>query len=181
MKLSLLGILCLLASAGIAAESDAILRNWVTEGGHSCAKISKQNDRYFATITALEFPNFTEGEIEGMDGKPRVDLYNPDESLRDRSLIGLELMKDIEFNGLQWVDGRIYDPENGKSYKCTMTLKDGVLNVRGFIGVSLLGRTTIWTRPSQESDHRQEHLQPISCLQGSLASPGLRKQARSCF
>jgi uncharacterized protein (DUF2147 family) len=146
--LSVIAMLCFMASSCLAVEPDDILGSWLTEGGHSCVEISKQEDRYFATITALEFPNFTEDEEEGMEGKPRVDLHNPDESLRGQSLIGLELMKGFEFNGKQWVDGRIYDPDNGKTYKCKMTLEDGgILNVRGFIGVSLLGRTTVWMRP----------------------------------
>ena len=46
-----------------------------------------------------------------------------------------------------WEKGHIYDPENGKDYKCKMTLASAdVLRVRGFIGISLIGRTEVWTR-----------------------------------
>ena len=47
----------------------------------------------------------------------------------------------------QWVNGRIYDPRDGKTYKCKMTLqKDGTLKVRGYVGVSLFGKTVVWNR-----------------------------------
>lgn len=140
----------LLVSAGAvcAAEGDTILGYWITEGGDSCVEIIKQEERYFANIVALRLPNYEPGEVDGMDGKPRVDLNNPDESLRSQPLLGLELMKNFTFTGEEWTGGRIYDPDNGKTYKCKMSVKeDGVLNVRGFIGVSLLGRTTQWIRP----------------------------------
>jgi uncharacterized protein (DUF2147 family) len=46
-----------------------------------------------------------------------------------------------------WEDGTIYDPENGKTYRCKITLESpNRLNVRGFVGISLFGRTTVWTR-----------------------------------
>jgi uncharacterized protein (DUF2147 family) len=45
-----------------------------------------------------------------------------------------------------WEDGKIYDPKNGKTYSCKMTLEGNELKVRGYVGFSLLGRTTVWTR-----------------------------------
>ena len=47
----------------------------------------------------------------------------------------------------RWVKGTIYDPRDGKTYKCRMTLKkDGTLEVRGYVGLSLFGKTVVWTR-----------------------------------
>jgi uncharacterized protein (DUF2147 family) len=46
-----------------------------------------------------------------------------------------------------WEEGHIYDPQNGKEYKCVITMKDkNKLNVRGFVGITLIGRTDAWTR-----------------------------------
>ena len=43
--------------------------------------------------------------------------------------------------------GTIYDPRDGKTYKCRMTLKkDGTLEVRGYLGLALFGKTVVWTR-----------------------------------
>ncbi len=51
----------------------------------------------------------------------------------------------------KWTGGRIYDPNNGKTYKCTLELaNDGTLKVRGYVGISWFGRTETWTR--QEAD-----------------------------
>jgi uncharacterized protein (DUF2147 family) len=56
-------------------------------------------------------------------------------------------LKGFEFTGKSWEDGTIYDPNNGKTYSCTIKIKKAnELEIRGFIGISLLGRTTVWTR-----------------------------------
>jgi uncharacterized protein (DUF2147 family) len=63
--------------------------------------------------------------------------------------LGLIILRDFKHDDGEWTGGRIYDPQNGKDYKCFMKLKDNkTLNVRGYIGISLLGRTEVWTRVS---------------------------------
>lgn len=134
-----------LPSLGHAVEGDDILGQWVTEDGDCRVEIVKKGDRYFGKIAAIKPPNYLPGEISGMDGKPRLDLDNHDESLRSRPLVGIELMKEFRFHSDEWVGGKIYDPKNGKTYDCEMSLAgDGRLNVRGYVGVSLFGRTTVW-------------------------------------
>ena len=63
-------------------------------------------------------------------------------------LAGKEILKNFEFNGKDlWHNGTIYDPKNGKTYSCKISRDEkGNLNVRGFIGVSLLGRTAFWVK-----------------------------------
>ena len=101
--------------------------------------------------------------IEEFDGKNyRINLVEPE----DKAVIthylhnvdngvskhykkdALKVLKNFEYKGDGvWEDGKIYDPENGKTYSCKMTLRDSEhLDVRGFIGFSLLGRTENWTR-----------------------------------
>ncbi len=64
--------------------------------------------------------------------------------------MGLELLKEFEFDGDdEWEDGGIYDPKRGKTYSCWMKFTNDTKNklkVSGFIGVSLIGSTTYWTR-----------------------------------
>ena len=97
-----------------------------------------------AEIVAIKPPNYLPCEIKGMDGKPRVDSNNQNDSLRSRLLVGIELMKDFRFDDGKWVGGRIYDLKNGKTYKCEITLvEDGTFHVQGYVG-ALLGRTTVW-------------------------------------
>ena len=71
----------------------------------------------------------------------RKDAKNPDESLKNRDVLGIELLTGFSFNDNSYTDGKIYDPESGKTYDCKMTLNNKILKVRGYIGISLFGRT----------------------------------------
>jgi len=67
--------------------------------------------------------------------------------LRSRPILGLEILKDFVYEDGKWTDGKIYDPKSGKTYSCNMTLKsNGDLNIRGYIGISLIGRTDVWKK-----------------------------------
>jgi uncharacterized protein (DUF2147 family) len=69
------------------------------------------------------------------------DVKNPDASLRDRPVLGLEFLKDFVFDDDEWVDGTVYDPTSGKLYSCKMWLENGDLMLKGYIGISLIGRS----------------------------------------
>ncbi len=86
--------------------------------------------------------------ISEITGKNKVDENNPDESKRTKPIIGLVVLKNFTHDGdNSYTGGTIYDPENGKTYKCKMKLKDtNNLDVRGYIGIPALGRTEKWTR-----------------------------------
>jgi uncharacterized protein (DUF2147 family) len=76
------------------------------------------------------------------------DINNPNVALRNRLLIGLVIMKNTIANDSgEWSGGTIYDPNNGNEYSCKIWLDDAnTLNIRGFIGISLFGRTERCTR-----------------------------------
>jgi uncharacterized protein (DUF2147 family) len=76
----------------------------------------------------------------------RKDFKNPDESLKNRDVLGIELLTGFSFNSESYTDGKIYDPESGKTYDCKMILTDKILKVRGYIGISLFGRTEIFEK-----------------------------------
>jgi uncharacterized protein (DUF2147 family) len=76
----------------------------------------------------------------------RKDVKNPDETLRAREVLGIELLTGFLFADDSYSNGRIYDPESGKTYECKMTLTDKKLKVRGYIGISLFGRTEIFDK-----------------------------------
>lgn len=82
------------------------------------------------------------------DGNEKVDKHNPEPSLRSRPLLGMDLIAGFARAGKRkWEDGTIYDPRDGKTYKCVMKLqRDGTLKVRGYLGIPLLGKTVEWTR-----------------------------------
>jgi uncharacterized protein (DUF2147 family) len=68
--------------------------------------------------------------------------------LKNKPEVGLRILWDMQKDGEQWSGGKILDPHNGKVYRCTISLEDSgkKLKVRGFIGISLIGRTQYWTR-----------------------------------
>lgn len=84
-------------------------------------------------------------------GKPKSDTKNPDESLRSRSILNLVFLKGFkkEDNEPKWSGGTIYDSKSGKTYKGWIQMvEEKTMKLRGYIGISLLGRTDIWTRDS---------------------------------
>ena len=128
-----------------AVEDDAILGFWITQGGDARVEVFKRGTQYFAKIVGLREPVYMPGEEKGMDGKARMDLKNRDRMLRNRPMLGLEIMGGFEFGDGKWTGGRIYDPMDGKTYRCKLSLEtDGTLKVRGYVGVSWLGRTSVW-------------------------------------
>ena len=121
-------------------EADTILGNWLTEGGKAVVEIYLCDGRYCGKIVGLKEP-------KNPDGTDKLDTNNPDPSKRNRKIIGLNIVWGFTYDGeTRWVNGSIYDPDNGKTYSCKMNLENDKLKVRGYIGISLFGRTTVWTR-----------------------------------
>jgi len=71
--------------------------------------------------------------------------------MRDEPVVGLRILWDLRKDGDQWSGGRVLDPDNGKIYRCQIAMEEGgtKLRVRGFIGVSLFGRTQTWLRDTE--------------------------------
>jgi uncharacterized protein (DUF2147 family) len=69
-------------------------------------------------------------------------------SLKDQPVIGMRIMWGFEGEGSTWKEGYIMDPNNGKTYRCKLAVEDDnqSMRVRGYSGVSLLGRTQTWYR-----------------------------------
>lgn len=140
--LSALLLLAASAAPALAQESGPVGR-WLTEGGKSQVEVARCGDKLCGRIVWLNEP---------LDetGKPKTDKNNPAEAERSRPILGLQLLagfiKSAEA-GDRWEDGTIYNPEDGKVYKCTLTLQDAnTLKVRGYVGLPLFGKTQVWTR-----------------------------------
>jgi uncharacterized protein (DUF2147 family) len=78
----------------------------------------------------------------------RLDTENPDPALRDRELRGLVILTGFHYDGNgEWKEGRIYDPNSGNTYRGTIRMENpDRLKLRGYIGISLFGRTETWKR-----------------------------------
>ena len=86
------------------------------------------------------------------NGLPKRDKHNPNESLRDRPLCGLQILTGFQpANDALWQDGEIYNPDDGLTFSSTMKLSpEGTLKIRGYVGISLFGKTLEWVRPTEE-------------------------------
>jgi uncharacterized protein (DUF2147 family) len=141
MRILLLVLLALLSAASRAQTrpaaspaAAAILGRWLTADKAGIIQIYAQQGRYAGKIVGPE--------------PPRLDANNPDPALRQRPLLGVVMLQGFRYDGAgAWANGTIYDPRNGKTYSCILRLKTAsALEVRGYVGVSLLGRTEVWTR-----------------------------------
>ncbi|WP_243406366.1 DUF2147 domain-containing protein [Siphonobacter curvatus] len=137
MKMLLTGLLyfSVLLSAW-AADIEGV---WFNEEKTSKIQIYKQGDQYFGKIIWIK-------EVQA--NQPKKDVNNPDEKLRNRTLMGLVILSNFKSDGEKvWSGGKIYDPRNGKTYSCRITkVSDRELAVRGYIGTPMLGRTTTFTK-----------------------------------
>ncbi|MDX5345744.1 MAG: DUF2147 domain-containing protein [Hymenobacteraceae bacterium] len=135
-------LLMLLTSAAFAqkGKNDAPLGIWTNEEKEARFEIYECGDKLCGKIVWLKEPN--------RNGKPKVDEQNPEKSQRNRPIQGMVFMKGFEYDeDGKWDDGTIYDPKSGKTYSCYMKMigKDK-MEVKGYIGLSLIGRSQIWTR-----------------------------------
>jgi uncharacterized protein (DUF2147 family) len=133
--------------ASIYADSLSPIGLWKTvddETGEvkSLVRIMNQDGALIGKIEKL-FPK------PGKDPNPLCKKCEADK--KDKPLLGMEILWNLTRSGDEWSGGYIFDPNNGKTYKCTIKL-DGEgtkLIVRGYIGFSLLGRSQTWNRAVQ--------------------------------
>jgi uncharacterized protein (DUF2147 family) len=142
-NISLVFFFILATTAIYAQDENKVLGTWLTSGGDSKITIKKSsNGKFSGEVVWLKDPN--------RDGKPKTDHKNPDEKLRSRPTLGLSILSGFEYDAddKEWEDGTIYDPKEGKTYKCIMWFeKDpNQLHVKGYIGFSLIGKEVVWTK-----------------------------------
>jgi uncharacterized protein (DUF2147 family) len=144
--LLLLAVTILVAPA--SAASDDILGAWLNQAQDAKIDIFHCGNDFCGKIVGLKEPLYPAGSKEGTPGTPKLDTRNPDTSRQKTPLMGLQIMNGFQFSGDNlWKNGKIYDPDSGKTYSAKVTLvSHDQLDLRGFIGVSLLGRTEKWTR-----------------------------------
>ncbi len=139
--LLLFSVVC--SITGFAQKADDLLGKWMSDGGKAKFEIFKSGDKYYGKIVWLKNPL-------DENGNPKTDKNNPDPARQNQKVLGLLLLKSFSFDGKEWTNGTIYDPEKGKEYSCKISMNtNGSLNIRGYIGVSLIGRTTVWTKAEQ--------------------------------
>ena len=144
-RIAIAFVLCTLMLAGLSKAApppkDKIEGLWFNAEQTAKVQIYKAVDgKFWGKIVWMKEPN--------KNGKPRTDDKNPKERLRNTPLINLPILRSFTKKDDNTYDGgEIYDPKNGKTYSCTITYRnDQELGIRGYIGISMIGRTTTWKR-----------------------------------
>ena len=139
-------ILAHAASLSAFTGADDIAGAWLNQDKDAKIEIAKCGLDYCGKIVWLKEPNYPAGSKLGTPGTPKLDDKNPDAAHRKDPLMGLEIIKGFQYGGGNlWKDGTIYDPDSGKTYSAKATLvSSNELDLRGFVGVSMFGRTEKW-------------------------------------
>ncbi|MEI6948393.1 DUF2147 domain-containing protein [Paraflavisolibacter sp. H34] len=123
-----------------AQNADAVLGTWLSEEKDAKILIYKTGDKYFGKLVWLKTPYEADGKT------PKTDKKNGSAALRSRPLQNLVILTNFSYDDGAWEDGKIYDPESGKTYSSTMKIEGNNLRLRGYIGISAFGRTAVWTK-----------------------------------
>lgn len=127
-------------------EEDAILGKWESVEKNLIVEVYKQEGTFKAKVVWFYDENDTITPIE-----ERLDTENPNKSLRNRKILGLQVLSGLVYNARQkrWVNGKIYDSSSGRTWSATVWLTDvNTLQVRGYYLVRWLGKTLTFTRVS---------------------------------
>lgn len=132
------------ASPGVLASP---LGRWHAEGGAAQVEIGECGGDLCGWVTWLRSP-FDEHGCE------LRDRYNPDPALRERPVLGVQVIAGLAPAGSgRWDGGTIYDPASGNTYRSSLSVADeNRLEIRGYVGLPLIGRTTSWFRVGAESE-----------------------------
>lgn len=145
-------LVCLTPHSAGAAEA-SVLGKWIVPGGDAIVSIENTGDSLTLTLMKMLDPG-------------RLDSSNPDSALQSRPLEGLVIGEGFKQDGELWRGGFLYDPDSGKTYKASLSLLDeNHLSLRGFIGISLIGRSQTWARFDHFKSRMLEMLE-ASCSEG---------------
>jgi len=133
-------VVLIIASVRASAQNVPFLGDWQEPGG-SVVRIERCGSNLCMKISILS-----------STAPSTTDTHNPDASLRDRSLCNLQIGRGFHMDGATHASGgQLYDPKSGNTYHGKMTVEGDMLNLRGYVGVSLFGRTEVWRRVSPAS------------------------------
>ena len=138
MKLQLIALIIF---TGITLHAQSVTGKWktvddVTSKAKSIVEIYEQDGKVYGKVIKILTPGRENAICDQCQGENK-----------DKPVLGMIILKNLEKDGDEWEDGEILDPNNGKTYSCYITLEDeDTLKVRGYIGFSLIGRTQYWYR-----------------------------------
>lgn len=142
----------LVLSSYVFAAKEDILGKWISpkykDGNQIIIEVyEKEDGKFYAKMINQTVPKYLDGEFAGQD---KMDLKNPDKSLRKRSLIGLELLTEMKYleNEDRYTGGQVYIPGMGKTLYAHIEIEKDQMNMKGsFDKTGIFGKTQVWERP----------------------------------
>ncbi len=139
-------LLMVLATSKAQDKKDAIIGKWMNEDKDLIVDVYKENNDFKAKVIWFHDDRDT---ITPLD--QRMDVKNPDKALRNRKLLGMEVLSDLVYDPEEnkWVKGKIYDSTSGRTWDASVWLSDPqTLEVRGYCIFKFIGRTMKFTKVS---------------------------------
>ena len=111
-------------------------------------EVVRDTNGYTGRIVYMEEAYHPEGAADGLAGQLKTDRHNPDSALRERPVVGLTIMSGLRYDDGKWKNGRIYSPDNGKSYRAWARMEGDQLRVKGYIKIGFIkvGRSVRFRR-----------------------------------
>jgi len=130
MQKLLILILSFFFVASVNAQADKIIGTWLTQDKETYIEIYKSNNLYFGKITWFKQPN------DPITNKPWLDEKNQDPKKRTQQLLGSVMLWNFEFYDDEYIEGKVYDSRDGKTYTGKIWLTDNnTLKMRGYVGI----------------------------------------------
>lgn len=140
IKIAVVLLIVILSKMQAQTSDKNIVGVWESDKKDVRMEFFKNGDQYCAKLL---WGNLVV-EKDGVTSKK--DLKNPDKLLRNRNILGITSLTGLKWNGREYIDGKIYDPPSGDTYTCKAWIENGKLSLRGFLGISILGKTVTWHR-----------------------------------
>ncbi|GAA4150966.1 DUF2147 domain-containing protein [Chryseobacterium ginsenosidimutans] len=105
-----------------------------TKQAKSIVEIYKKGDQYYGKVSQLLIKPANPNCVDCKDDR------------KNKPILGMEIIRGLKKDGDEFTGGTITDPKTGKTYKCTVTRKGDILNVRGYLGLSFIGRSQTWQK-----------------------------------
>ena len=124
-----------------SAKAQSVFGKWQsidseTGKAEAIIEIYKEKNKAYAKVVDILNP----------DDRDKICIYCKDKN-KDKPILGMIIVDGLKENGDVWSGGKILDPKNGNYYKCYITLvNNSKLKLRGYIGISLFGRTEYWNK-----------------------------------
>jgi len=152
MKRLIIILSTLLFAIAIHAQSDSerIIGVWLNHLENAKVEIFQRDGKFFGKIVWIDTP-------ADVDINLATDRNNPDPSLRNRKIMGLEILTDLKYDDGIWKDGKLYSPEKGKRVNCKLKVSGDNQTLYVTASRGLFSKTLEWTSVNKKLDAKDEN------------------------